>query len=99
MRMSSASHFQSSGKNWVVITAGIIETCIWLKIVPLSLNFLNYLIIDTDTVLKIISYLPATTKDVATNESIAAEYCGSLSDKNFDVNRQSNVATPSTIHP
>ena len=46
-----------------------------------------------------IFWLPATTKEVATNESMAAEYCGSLSDKNLDVNRQSIVATPSTMHP
>ena len=69
--------------------------------------FLKALVTDLKSLILLIrivkrlfsSHIPATTKEVATNESIAAEYCGSLSDKNFDVSRQSNVATPSTMHP
>ena len=47
----------------------------------------------------ILFYSPATTSEVATKESMAAEYCGSVSDRKRDVSRHSIVATPSISAP
>ena len=43
--------------------------------------------------------IPATTSDVATNESMALAYSGSLSVRAFEVRRHRRVATPSIMAP